>query len=636
MKNSKKTLLAMAVTGALLQGGVVYAADATTDIPSFDLDQMVVTASRIEKKKVDTPANVAVVNAKEIERKNYKSVAEAIDKVPGVSVSNAGPGGGEQYIRIHGDDRVLVMIDGRLTNLDKGVSSGRGGLDAQTLPDPSIIERIEVIKGAGTAMYGSSAVGGVVNIITKKPGKDTLKVEAAIGNFDSYEYNGMVAGRRGKYGFMLYGGTHHQKDMKYKDAHSGDIETLKGSKWERDTFGVKLDREISDDQLLTIDYAHTFKDGGGTIGLNYLTPDAESTQLNNTISLRYDWNLNEDNAGHAIFYHSYYKGEYNDHMSYPTINEYTEKKNGIELQQNIKTSDTNNLVTGINYRKSNIESLNYDGEKDINNTSIFVNDNWNITEDWLLSAGVRYDKHNMFGHKFTGAAGINKKFGEDAHVYLNWAQVFNAPQGNDLFWEDAYMKGNPDLQAESGQVWTLGYDAKVSDSTEVGASIFYGKINDAINWTAGPGYIYTAENVDKQKRRGLELSVNHAFSPKWAANASYTYTKVDNDYGTGFIRDLNIVPNVFRFGVNYTVDKWTADLTAKAGTGASQSQYVDSSYMTFDASTTYQMTKNIKLWGKVNNILNKAYTERAGLFNGNTYRYPMPARWFMIGAEYSF
>lgn len=132
------------------------------------LDEYVVTAARTETKLVDTPANVTVVDASRIEEGRYSDVSEVLKDVPGAVVIDDGTGATEKKIYLNGDDRVLVMVDGRRVNFDVGAANGRSSYDMNMLPDVSLIERIEVVKGHGGSLYGSDAVGGVINIITKK------------------------------------------------------------------------------------------------------------------------------------------------------------------------------------------------------------------------------------------------------------------------------------------------------------------------------------------------------------------------------------------------------------------------------------------------------------------------------------
>lgn len=166
VKKLKKAVAMSVLTGvAVLWGGTVLAAE---PLQEFALDEMVVTATRTESKVVDVPVNTTVIPASKIEARHYQDVADVLKDVPGASVMDTGVGAGEKKIVLNGDDRVLVLVDGRRVNFDMGAASGRSSYDLKMLPDVSAIERVEVIKGHGGALYGSDAVGGVVNIITKR------------------------------------------------------------------------------------------------------------------------------------------------------------------------------------------------------------------------------------------------------------------------------------------------------------------------------------------------------------------------------------------------------------------------------------------------------------------------------------
>ena len=108
-----------------------------------------------------TPAGTIVLTAADLERGHYRSLVDALEDCPGITIGRTGYGDGEQYIRINGEERVLVLMDGRRLNVDLGIDYSNGGFDASTIPDPELIERVEILKGAAGSLYGSGAVGGV-------------------------------------------------------------------------------------------------------------------------------------------------------------------------------------------------------------------------------------------------------------------------------------------------------------------------------------------------------------------------------------------------------------------------------------------------------------------------------------------
>lgn len=265
-----------------------------------------------------------------------------------------------------------------------------------------------------------------------------------------------------------------------------------------------------------------------------------------------------------------------------------------------------------------------------------------------MDTGVRYDKHSTAGSKTTWSAGLNKKFDENSHAYFNWGQVFKAPTLDDLYYNAYGMYGNPNLKAEKGDTWTIGYGTKIADKTSLNVNYFQSKLEDAIKWVDIGNYESEVRNIAHQKKNGIEISVNHELNDNWDLEASYTHVRVrnDNNDGNGYVRDTSYLPNMYRFGVRYHDDLWNADLFLRGGSGADTSgandwygnytqKYVDSNYVTLDMSVSYKASKDLSFYAKGYNLLNKAYAESAGAVN-YAYSYPAQGRRFIIGAEYTF
>lgn len=162
----KKRLLLASLSAAAF-GGILSVSAA--DTPVYTLDQVVVTAARTEEKQIDTNASVSVVTSKQIAQKHFNDVSEALRAVPGVVLGNYSASGqnySSNKVFINGSSNVVILVDGMRRNTN-GVSGSAVNLG--TLTDMASIERIEVLKGSASTLYGSDAQGGVINIITKKP-----------------------------------------------------------------------------------------------------------------------------------------------------------------------------------------------------------------------------------------------------------------------------------------------------------------------------------------------------------------------------------------------------------------------------------------------------------------------------------
>ena len=265
MKRLRNAVMLSMLTTSVVWGGTAFANAA--DLQEFDLDTMVVTASRVETAKVDTPANVSVVTAEKIENRHYQNVAEALKDVPGASVIDTGIGVEEKKIVLNGDDRVLILVDGKRVSYDMGVAIGRANYDMNQLPDVSTIERIEVVKGHGGALYGSDAVGGVVNIITKKMDHTYGKVSMGFGSHQARDAKAMYSIKEGKTGVMLAASKYKQGYLKYKDAADHNTKRMTSdTDYQNEKVSLKVAQELTDTTNLEIAYDYSKLSGTNTNG----------------------------------------------------------------------------------------------------------------------------------------------------------------------------------------------------------------------------------------------------------------------------------------------------------------------------------------------------------------------------------
>lgn len=620
----------------LVWGGTAFAQE---DLQEFALEDMVVTATRTESKVVDVPVNTTVISAEKIADRHYLDVADALKDVPGANVLDTGVGAYEKKVVLNGDERVLVLVDGKRVNIDMGTMS-RASYDLNQMPDVSLIERIEVVKGHGGALYGSDAVGGVINIITKEMDHSYGKVSMGFGSHQARDAKAMYTIKEGKTGVMVAASKYKQGYHEYKDAKTeANKRWPVASTYENEKVSVKLSQELSETSNLELGYDFSKFEGVRSYSTKAKSASFSNKKTNDFYA-KYDWTVNDKDQGFIQLYRNKY--------DYYNAGDMYETDTGFEAQQNITLADNNRLVVGASYRKAKaLNATSYTAEKSINNKAVFVSDQWEFAPSWTLDAGVRYDKHSTAGSQTTWSAGLNKKFDENSHAYFNWGQVFKAPTLDDLYyysvmeWGSSKYEnyGNPNLKPEKGDTWTIGYGTKIADKTSVNISYFQSKLEDAIDWDttySNNGSVSIARNVDKQKKNGMELSVGHELNDNWNLEASYTYIRVkNNDNGSGYVRDANYIPNMYRFGVRYHDDLWNADLFLRGGSGADKSAYVDSKYMTLDMSVAYKATKDLSFYAKGYNLFNKAYAESAGV-NGGTYIYPAQGRRFIIGAEYTF
>lgn len=647
MKEMWNQKLAAAVLTAVLAGStsVVWAAE--QEQAEKPAQEIVITANRLKNQKVDTPADVTVITSQQISDRGYRTVTDALEDVPGARVLDAGTPAFERKVMLNGDERVIVMVDGRRVNNSMGTTSGKSTLDANTLPPVSMIERIEVVKGGASTLYGADAVGGVINIITKTPEETTGTVHVGYGSWGTQDLGLSFGGKQNKTGFQVGVNRNKASYLKYKDTN-GDTKRWDGqSDYTQDAISLKLTQDFTKSDGLTVNYDYSNLDGNFRYGLytydSYSkayypnTDQRHATKKTNNVGIRYDWNRDAGNAGYVQAYRNYYGYTNFGTFSY-NDGDMNETDWGLEGQQNFVLSDTNTLVAGLEYRNAKVDHVGIYTDGKYNNKAVFLQDQWKFAPTWQLNTGVRYDDHSKAGNRTTGSVAVNKKFSQDSNAYFSWNSVFRAPTTDDLFYRDSYdsMRGNENLKPETGNVWSAGYNFKIDPKTEVGITGFYSQLNDAIRWV-DYGYYWQVENINKQKKRGMSLSVTHHLNKLWELNAAYTYVKVEDNKndGKGYVKDVDYAPNYYQAGVRYHDTKWNVSLTGRGGSGLSGEKYGEHNYFTLDLAARYKFTHNWTGFANFYNLNNAAYAEYSGVFI-NQDIYPMPGRRIIVGAEYSF
>ena len=212
---SAKTTLTVGVLLSLMSTGVFAAEQADK---TYYFDEIVVTASGRPETLFTTKSNTQVITSEQIERMHYKSVEEAVKNVSGVQINNYGlyGTGNSNGFRINGSNKVVVMIDGIRSSI---LGSSNSVLN-QIMNDMDAIERIEVVKGSGSLLYGADVVGGVINIVTKTPDKFKTVVGVEGGSFKHENYHVMTQGKFDKTSYRLFAEKYHDGD--YKDGHGNE------------------------------------------------------------------------------------------------------------------------------------------------------------------------------------------------------------------------------------------------------------------------------------------------------------------------------------------------------------------------------------------------------------------------------
>lgn len=629
----RKRWLTIGITLALMAGSSGALAAENVDVQSggadvYEMDDTIVTAERMPSKTMETPANVAVITAKEIEANHFSSLDEAIGHVNGVSVVR-GAGGERQYVRINGDDRVVIMVDGQKLNDDQGGLVGRSSVDMNMLPTMENIQRIEVVKGGGSALYGSDAVGGVINIITKKVYKNQTKIDMNTGSWNTHNYEITTQGRENDFSWLITGGIQRRGHFDYK--FDGNSPTMENSDYNNNSFSMKLNNRFSDAESMTIYYAHRSVDAGqfNCYGM---------TSAPNTWGLRLRENFNNYNVTYNFkedtVVPAYVRWFYNDKYI-DQSGSFNNRTIGVDYQDGWKLSNKHTLVVGGEWQQGRAENK-ASGYQDarVTKEAVYLQDTWKLADKWTLVPGVRMDHHSKFGTHWSPKIALNYLADKDTHVYASWGKVFKAPTMDDLYYNSYGYYGNTNLNPETGYTATIGMDHNFNENTSAGISVFKSEINDVIAWL-NVGTSHYASNIKKEKRTGMELSFKQKLSPMWSYDLGYSYIKREiNNNGSGMVLQDNLQPNGYKIGLHYNSGAWKANLLGTIGSGLEARYYNgNSSYNIWDFNLSYEVNSQLTTYFKVNNLTNQEYYENGASY-GNYY--PCGGRFYQVGFNLTF
>lgn len=611
---------------AAAPAGTLQVPDAVADILDA-LREKLPTRLSEAKTVPPTPAippsqsNTTVITAENMEAHQDTTVQQALQRVTGVTVNEMVPGI-SSYVKLNGDDRVLILVDGQSLANAQGSGYGRGSVDLASLPGIGAIDHIEVTKGSGSVRYGSGAVGGVINIVTKKGDRRESSLDAYTGSWGMHGYTLTDSGRAGATSWLVSGSL-EQREY-YAFPHGANTDHSRGDIAKK-SLSLRLDQDLTDQTSLTVKAYHQDYHGhGSTYKADpagwYLTANKPIDRLVNDYSVTYHFKKQTAQPGFLRYFNDYQRTYWSNH--------YFTRTQGLEWQDNWQLGSHQHVTAGAEWTED--MGTNYEAhyiDKKRHNQAFYAEDALTFGK-FTVTPGLRWDNSSTYGVHQTPRLAMNYKANDAFNIYASWGRVFSPPRLNDQFYITSTSHGNENLQPEEGYTQTLGFQYQAGPKTSLEGSIFHSNLENVIRWNRTSSYS-EAENLNEEDKRGFELTWKQKVNDKWDYEGGYSYirTKVDKGAGLTFDTTYN-QPNGYHAGIHYHSGKWQAGADMTAGTGRNDTYYRNNSYVVWNVSASYSPDAATTMYVKVNNLNDEAYD----LY----HNYPAAGRNWQVGVKKKF
>ena len=612
MKEFKPALYLLSVIFALTPAAKAQEKD--LEPRTAELEKMVVTATLTEKKIEEAPGSIEVITSQEIEEMGAQTVAEALEVATGIMVTGETGRIKAPSIRGTGNKHTLVLIDGRRFSM--------GYKDLLDINQISVdmIDRIEVVRGPTSALYGSDAIGGVVNIITKKPPRDLAAGATYQYGKSKYDEGEEHIGRAyvgdsfGRFGFLLAGGCLNKDGWDRDEVLPDD-----GDHEELGSIDGRFSFDINDNHSLLAGFEYSDMDREGMRFFQKLDRERIAEDKRHGYFLQYDARLSPLNNLMLKAYHSEHENEIEFSPTAVVTGEENAKRklNQVEGRFTGAFLDKHILIVGSEFRE---ESRKDDTgrDDDLDNLSFYLQDEYQGFDPLYLVLGVRFDKHSEFGSEWTPRASMIYSFFNNLRLKASYGCGFRAPSISELFVTSTRKRGkwiyepNPDLDPEESKSYELGVEGEYRK--------FWGKITgfrneiedliEAIYYKStgsGPGrkHYYKHQNVAEAEMQGVELESGFNLPLNFSIAGNLTYLETE-DKETG--KDLEGQPD-YKGYLKLAYYSPEFGLRANIRMDHIGERYYDTNvqdaYTLYNCYLSKEFFKRLTLFAGVDNIFNK-------------------------------
>ncbi|MBC8401169.1 MAG: TonB-dependent receptor [Candidatus Marinimicrobia bacterium] len=516
--------------------------------PIYAKEEVTVTATRGNDLVSEVPASVTVINAETIELQKPQNLAEVLQNVQGVNIKDYGGIGGIKSVSLRGSSasQVLVLVDGQRVN-----DTASGQVDFSRISVEGV-EKIEVVRGGGSALYGANAIGGVINIITRKEKARNItrgSLNIMAGSFSSASVKTDLRNSGEHYAASLTcKALHTDGDFRYRHPDLDSLVEKANNDFTAYDVFTNFQYTLGEkprEHTIDVSYNYYTNDKGSPGSTTQPYATARTTTQSNRLNLNIQGKLNLFNNYRIQGFGSQSTNTYfNEEMTVAADDTHKTAATGLEMQFTSTLTANQTLIYGAGIRQNKSGG---EGSTDLVNERAerfaFMQDEFFIHFDRIrlirsiaFLPALRLDGYSDFGNHISKKLGtvLNLGLAWRTSIKANWSYNYKAPSFNDLYWpEDAFTIGNPDLKPEYGTDWDLGLRLRYPILNGIAFDINYFRmqLTDLIVWRqGGSGGKWAPENVSKAVIRGVEGSLSLKLVPKLLDLAvNYTYLDARNN-----------------------------------------------------------------------------------------------------------
>lgn len=551
----------------------------------------VVTASKSKVLATNVTDNVSIITSEELSQKGISTVTEALNTISGISTTSQGGKGTLSSVFVQGmaNKYTLLLVDGIRYN-DPSNSSGA---DFSNLLVGDI-ERIEVIKGAQSGVWGADAAAGVINIITKSAQKGTHgSAGVEVGSYGHKSFNTSFSHKTDTFDAILSVQRVVEDGFSAQAPWRKDIDNYEDDAYQNTTINLKSGYWINDSNRIEAGY-HDINALSSYDG--YLAPNStqHSDLKQRSGYLTYKYFI----ANHIIettLSKSTFERKELEASNFYDVKNYEAEVPSIEMKDTWKYYDNATLVFGGTYEKRDLD-IEYVAqpkeELNENSKALYMN-NTNKFGHVILTEALRYDKYSDFDDKTTGKVGVKYLFSNDFNIYTNYGTAYKIPN----IWELMYSNG--DLKPENIQSFNVGLQY-----AGLTINLFRNEIEDMISWDSAT---WNNKNIDGiSVLKGIEISYEQQLFQTLLAGANYTYVDAKDEDGDRLVNRPRYQTTFYATYMPIKQIAWNINGT-HIGSRKDSSTNETGNYFVANTKLTYHISKGMDVYVKVNNLFDRYY-----------------------------